>query len=83
MQWREWEGEFVVRDGRSGATHLLAQASGTILVVLTQSASPLSAQEIAGHLGNGVPTDEPVTASHIERILLELERIGLVARLGA
>ena len=83
MQWRDWGGEFVVHDRRSGATHLLAQASGTILVVLTQSASPLSAEEVARHLGSALTTDEPVTAPDIERILLELERIGLVARVGA
>lgn len=82
-QWRELDRQFIVRDRLSGATHLLSTLSGTILVLLINSDSPLRARDIASALGATAPKDEPVTVSEIERILLELERIGLSARIGA
>ncbi|HZP89012.1 MAG TPA: hypothetical protein VFB54_19530 [Burkholderiales bacterium] len=82
-QRRVLDGELVVRDRSSGATHLLSQVSGTILVLLIESESSMRAADIAHVLGVTAPTDEPVTLSEIDRILLELERIGLVARVPA
>src|SRR5208283_6243404 len=35
--WREWDGEFVVRNERSGSSHLLGTLAGSVLQVLLRA----------------------------------------------
>jgi PqqD family protein of HPr-rel-A system len=74
---REWDGEFVVRNERSGSTHLLAPLAGSVLQVLLEANAALSVAEIAARLDDpDVPT-RPEGYAAIEAVLSEFKRLGL------
>src|ERR1700674_1811461 len=50
--WREWDGEFVVRNERSGSTHLLGPLAGRVLQVLLEADGALSVGAIAARGGD-------------------------------
>jgi PqqD family protein of HPr-rel-A system len=78
ITWREWDGEFVVRNERSGSTHLLGPLAGAVLRVLLEAEAGLCVAEIASRL-----KDPPSAASGsslnaaIDEILSEFRRLGL------
>jgi PqqD family protein of HPr-rel-A system len=78
--WREWDGEFVVRNERSGSSHMLGTLAGRVLQVLLQADRSLSGAEIASRLGK-----EQVIAANadecaaIDAVLSEFHRLGLAA----
>jgi hypothetical protein len=76
--WREWDGEFVVRNERSGSSHLLGTVAGTVLQVLLEAENALSVGEIATRLGNqqAAPADSPLFAA-INEVLVEFHRLEL------
>jgi PqqD family protein of HPr-rel-A system len=77
--WREWEGEFVVRDERSGSTHHLAPLAGRVLLVLLQAGGGVSVPDIVNRLGDQpAPADEPEWGAAIDAVLSEFQRLGLV-----
>ena len=76
--WREWDGELVVRNERSGSTHLLGPLAGAVLRVLLEAGAALSVPEIAARLGdppNG--TADPALHAAVEVTLSEFHRLGL------
>jgi len=75
LSWREWDGEFVVRDERSGSTHLLDARAGSVFSCLVAASAGAGVAEIAVHVLD--PTDSTDPAPAIEAVLIELERIGL------
>jgi PqqD family protein of HPr-rel-A system len=76
--WREWNGEFVVRNERSGSTHLLGPLAGEVLRVLIDAGEGLSVADIAACLGHGTKaaSDSSLPAP-IEEVLSEFKRLGL------
>jgi PqqD family protein of HPr-rel-A system len=79
IAWHEWEGEFVVRNERSGSTHLLAPLAGSVLQVLLEVDGALSVADIAARLG-----DQPLAAAAapdlhaaIDAVMSEFKRLGL------
>ncbi len=83
ISWREWDGEFVVYDDATGATHLLSSASGQILSLLSDSRCPLDSAAILQRLGDDPALGDDLTIVAIDAILNELERIQLAARVSA
>ena len=76
--WREWDDEFVVRNERSGSTHLLAPLAGSVLQVLLEADGALSVADIAARLGDhlaAAPASDQCAA--IDAVLAEFKRLGL------
>jgi hypothetical protein len=76
--WREWDGEFVVRNERSGSSHLLGLLAGSVLQVLLDAEGSLSVGAIAARIG------DPHTAvadadwdAAISEVLAEFHRLEL------
>ncbi len=76
--WREWNGEFVVRNERSGSTHLLGPLAGEVLRVLLDAGEGLGVADIAACLDHGpkAASDSSLPAA-IEEVLSEFKRLGL------
>ena len=77
IQWRDWDGTYVVFSPLSGETHLLDVSSGRVLTrVINQ---PLSIEEIQMDLSNflQVDSDEELLGAVVQ-ILRELEDAGLI-----
>jgi PqqD family protein of HPr-rel-A system len=75
--WREWDDEFVVRNERSGSTHLLAPLAGSVLQVLLEADGALSVVDIAARLGDPVAAAGPEVYAAIDAVLSEFKRLGL------
>lgn len=81
--WREWDGEFVVRNERSGSSHLLGPLAGTVLQILLEADGALSVGAIAARLG-----DSPAVAADcdccaaIDEVLAEFHRLELAQPVG-
>jgi PqqD family protein of HPr-rel-A system len=74
----EWDGEFVVRNERSGSTHLLGPLAGSVLQVLLKAHAALSVADIAARLDDppaAVAGSEAYAA--IDAVLSEFKRLGL------
>jgi len=74
--WREWDGEFVVRNERTGSTHLLGLLAGSILQVVLEADGALSVADISAALGDA-PTAKTDRYAAIEAVLSEFKRLGL------
>jgi PqqD family protein of HPr-rel-A system len=79
IAWREWDGEVVVRNERSGSTHLLAPLAGSVLEVLLETDAALSVADIAARLGDPLSpaTAGPEGYAEIDAVLSEFKRLGL------
>jgi PqqD family protein of HPr-rel-A system len=78
IAWREWDGEFVVRNERSGSTHLLGPLGGRVLQILLQADTALSVADIAAAVDD--PSDAlaaPDRYAPIDAVLAEFQRLGL------
>lgn len=76
---RELDGELVVRNARTGSTHLLEPLAGEILHALIESETRMSIPELVSLLRDeGGTEDEWVRA--VEAALSEFERLGLAER---
>ena len=76
--WREWDGEFVVRNERSGSTHLLGPLAGRVLQVLLEADDALSVGAIAARLGDPQTGEEDVDGcAAIDEVLAEFHRLEL------
>ena len=78
IAWREWDGEFVVRNERTGNSHLLGTLAGRVLGVLLDAGGPLGGAEIAARVEKAFP--HALTggeAAAIEKTLAEFHRLGL------
>ena len=76
IAWHKWDGEFVVRNERTGSTHLLGPLAGRVLQALLEADGTRSAAELEAGLG-----DQPAAASDgnvaIDAVLSEFQRLGL------
>jgi hypothetical protein len=78
LDWREWDGEFVVRSGSSGDTCLLSAVAGHAVIAL-KAAGPLSVPELVTQLfgtTTGGLSDAEVDA--LQATLGQLQHLGLV-----
>jgi PqqD family protein of HPr-rel-A system len=78
IAWREWDGELVVRNERTGSSHLLAPLAGRVLQVLLEADDALSVADIAAGLGSesaaAIASDRYAV---IDAVLSEFHRLGL------
>jgi hypothetical protein len=78
IAWREWDGEFVVRNERTGNSHLLGTLAGRVLGILLDAGEPLGGAEIAARFEKAFPkTSSGGEATAIEKTLAEFHRLGL------
>lgn len=78
IAWHEWDGEFVVRNERSGSSHLLGPLAGSVLQVLLEADGALSVADIAARLGDhlaAAPARDQYAG--IDAVLSEFKRLGL------
>jgi PqqD family protein of HPr-rel-A system len=76
--WREWDGELVVRNERTGSTHLLGPLAGAVLRVLLEADAVLSLAEIAARLDDPPNiVSDPALHAAIEEVLSEFHRLGI------
>ena len=81
--WREWDGEFVVRNERSGSSHLLGPLAGRVLQIFLDAKGGLRVADIAVKLAAEWPNEFGPTAdasdvdAAIEAVLAEFHRLGL------
>ena len=79
IAWREWDGEFVVRNERSGSSHLLGPLAGSVLQLLLEADGAMSVADIAARLGD--PGAAAAAGSEeyaaIDAVLSEFKRLGL------
>jgi hypothetical protein len=89
LDWREWDGEVVVRSGADGATYLLSPLAGRVLRALLQGAA--DADDIARHVSVAAARPSAATAAlsalfvqhgvdtrQVAAALADLESLGLV-----
>jgi len=80
--WREWDGEFVIRNERSGSSHLLGTLAGSVLQVLLEADRALSVADIASCLGHEQSTVRDADLSiAIDQVLAEFRRLELAEAL--
>jgi PqqD family protein of HPr-rel-A system len=76
--WREWDGEVVVRNERSGSSHLLGPLAGRVLQILLEADGALSVGAIAARLDDqqaiGANSD---WCAAIDEVLAEFHRLEL------
>ena len=77
LAWREWSGEVVVRNERTGSTHLLAPLAGSVLKLLCANGAGLSVDELETGLRDSPPDDLPQAGASVEAVLEEFRRLGL------
>jgi PqqD family protein of HPr-rel-A system len=77
IAWREWDGEFVVRNERSGSSHLLGPLAGSVLQILVETDRALSVADIASELGDSPAEAAPNRYAAIDAVLSEFKRLGL------
>jgi len=77
IAWREWDGEFVVRNERSGSSHLLAALAGRVLQALLDADRPLSSDEIRARVDPEATERRSISVAEIDAVLAEFGRLGL------
>jgi len=74
---REWDGDFVVRNERSGSTHLLGPLAGRVLQILLEAHGPLDVAGIAAEIAGSSEAAASEQHALIEVVLAEFKRLGL------
>ena len=79
IHFKEWEDEFVVYNGLSGATHLLGPATAAVLLTFLESGAPLTTSELCTQLEIAESIESSDSPSDlIAPLVAELERIELI-----
>ncbi|MEP7183353.1 MAG: HPr-rel-A system PqqD family peptide chaperone [Betaproteobacteria bacterium] len=79
MAWREWDGEFVVFNPRTGSTHLLSEFAGEMLLGLLASDEGITAESLAARQADSsAGTDDSERSIAIASALAEFARLDLV-----
>ncbi len=78
LLWQEWNSTPVIYNVASGNTHLITPTAAKVLRQLEKEPSSTSqiAEKIA--LESGIDTDDPELREHIERLINNLDELGLV-----
>ena len=77
LTWRQFEGEIVVRNGRTASTHHLEGLSAEVLRALIDIGRPITVEELADCLGVERDNADDQWRSALQEILREFERVGL------
>jgi len=78
LAWREFDGEVVVHNARSGSTHLLEPLAGEVLRALVEGRSGMSVPDLVVRLRESSADDDFAEwFGAVERVLAEFERLGL------
>lgn len=76
--WRELDGELVVRNARSGSTHLLGPLAAAVLTTLVEARAGISVPGLVALLRGDTDTrSESEWSSAVEAVLSEFRRLGL------
>jgi PqqD family protein of HPr-rel-A system len=75
--WREWNGEFVVRNEVTGSTHQLSPLAGRVLRALLAADAGLSVEAIVARLNDALDPASPASHAAVENVLSEFRRLGL------
>jgi len=78
LTWRELDGELVVRNARSGSTHLLEPLAGEVLRALLEAEDGMTISDLVAQLREDTATEgvsEWLAA--VESVLSEFQRLGL------
>ena len=78
LAWRDWSGDFVVRNQCTGSTHLLGPLAGQVMLALTARNAALTVDELAATLEAPAAVQASDWTASIEEVLSEFERLGLV-----
>jgi PqqD family protein of HPr-rel-A system len=76
LAWREFDGELVVRNARTGSTHLLTPFASAVLRVLLETGGGVSVPDLVARLGEGDGSQSTLFPA-IEAVLTEFQRLGL------
>jgi PqqD family protein of HPr-rel-A system len=83
LAWHRFDEEIVVRNARTGSTHLLEPLSAQVFLALMEAGDDLSVEALQERLAGAEPgdngTDEWRTA--ISAVLSEFQRLGLAESL--
>lgn len=80
LTWREFDGELVVHNARSGNTHLLQPLAGEVLRALLEASAPVSIPQLVAHLrADAAAEDVSEWFAAVEAVLLEFQRLGMAA----
>ena len=75
---REWDGESIAYDERSGATHLLGAGATALLRVLREAPEPLTAEALARVVFPAEPLIDDRDRELVEAAIVALEQAGLI-----
>ena len=78
LAWREWDGEAVVFNQRTGSTHLLGELAGEVLRRLIAADRGATIDSLAAVLTTGPGDADADWAGAIAEVLSEFARLGLV-----
>jgi PqqD family protein of HPr-rel-A system len=79
LAWRDFDGEIVVRNARTGSTHHLEALASEVLRALLGAPAPLSVAELEVLLREGAEVEDNGAewTARIQEVLTEFERLGL------
>ena len=76
LVWRQWEDQLVVRNARSGSTHLLSPSGTRVLLALIRAEDGLEVAEMASQLFE-LDDGEAEEIAGLETLLAEFQKLGL------
>jgi len=79
LAWREWDGETVVRNERTGSTHLLGPLAARVLQLLLEADGGLSVGDLLSRLDASLTSGALEPSAAVEEVLTEFRRLGLAA----
>jgi PqqD family protein of HPr-rel-A system len=79
LAWHDFEGEAVLRNARTGSTHLLDRFPAEVLRVLIEARAALSVREILERLGETPDAGDDIGQweTAVQEVLSELRRLEL------
>jgi PqqD family protein of HPr-rel-A system len=79
IAWREFDGAIVVRNARTGSTHLLERFPAEVLRTMMEADGPMSVLELEARLSLRAAGDEDGAqwSTAIEEVLKDFYRLGL------
>ena len=78
LAWRDWDGDFVVRNHCTGDTHLLGPLAGRVLLALTARDDAATVDSLAVAIERPAAVQVSDWTVSIAEVLSEFERLGLV-----